>query len=314
MCQQKPPLWSLSVAAALAVSMGLSLTACRGADPELRIALARQHRHHGEPDKAMLELTAALRDDANHAAARLLLGELYMEQGEHRLAEKHFRHVMAIGKDDGSATLALARALLARGAYQDLLDDTSPAMGPAQHPALLALRGAATFGLGNVAEASAMLNRALRYNPDSADALLGLARIAAWHGETAGATALLARALAISPDDTECLRFQGDVLRAAGQAEAAMAAHEKILALRPFHPRAHIDLAHIHLDAGRVERANQALAAAGLGHVDAYQHAPRDPRLLELLSRLAALRRATPPVGNLDSVSRPRVAHTVLAQ
>lgn len=314
MSQQKPPLWSLSVAAALAVSMGMSVSACRGTDPDLRIAQARQHRYNGELGNAVTELKAVLREDANHRTARLLLGELYMDQGDPLLAEREFRHVLTFGKDDGAATVQLARALLVQGAYQRVLDATSPAMGPAQHPALLALRGAATFGLGKIAEASDLLNRALRFNPDSADALLGLARIAAWHGEAAGAKALLARALAVTPDDMECLRFQGDLLRATGNAEAAMAAHEKILALRPFHPQAHIDLANIHLDAGRVERASQALAAAGVGHVDAYQHAPRDPRLLEALSRLAGARRARPVVGFIDSVKRPRVARTAPAQ
>ncbi len=303
MCQQKLPLWSLSVAAALAVSMGMSVTACRGADPEQRIAQARQHCFRGEPDKAIDALQAALRDDATDRTARLLLGDLYMDQGEPHLAEREFRQELALGRDDGTASLKLARALLAQGAYQRVLDDTSSAMGPAQHPVLLALRGAAACGLGKVAAASEMLNRALRLNPDSPDALLGLARISQWQGERAAASALLARALAASPDNADCLRFLGDLARAAGNTEAALAAHERILAVLPFHPQAHIDLANIHLDAGRVERAVKALAAAGLGAVDAYQRAPRNPRLLEALERMAALRQQHAAVGLLDTVA-----------
>lgn len=262
MSQAKPPLWSRSVAAALAVSLGLTLGACRGGDTATMMAEARQYRDQGDIKAAVIELKNVIQHDAGNRSARVMLGELYLDQGDPQSAEKELRRALALGADSGNVTLMLGRALLMQGQYERLLADLGPEAAPAQRPALLALRANALLGQNKVEPARELYNQALKLSADAPEALLGLVRIALWQQQPATARRLLRRALAAHPEHVECLRLHADLLRADGKNDQALAVQQAILRRHPHHAQALLDLANIHTDAGRYKEARAALAKA----------------------------------------------------
>ena len=301
MSDVKPPLWSRSVAAALAVSLGMSLLACRGSDPETMLAEARQFRERGDIRAAVIQLKNLIQKDAGHRSARIMLGELYLDQGDPQSAEKEFRRALDLGADSASLQLLLGRALLMQQSYERILDEIEAPALPALRPATIALRGNAMLGMGRIEEARALFNEALELDPDAPPSLLGLARIAMWQGEPADARSLLARALAGSPHDADCLRFHADLLRADGKGDAALAEHAKILARHPHNAQALVDSANIHTDAGRLDQARALLSAArkvsgnsvGLVYSEAMLHF-RDRQLSAALDAVSRVLRAAP--------------------
>lgn len=264
MSEPKQPLWSRSVAAALAVSLGLTLCGCRGSDSDsaTMMAAARQYRDQGDIKAAVIELKNIIQQDADNRSARVMLGELYLDQGDPQSAEKELRRALALGADSGNVTLMLARALLMQGQYARLLADIGPGAAPAQRPALLAMRANALLGQSKIEPARALFNEALKLSADAPDALLGLARIARWQQQPDSAHGLLERALAANPDHIECLRFQADLLRAEGKADAALEVQQNILRRHPRNAQALVDVANLHTDAGRYAEAHAALAQA----------------------------------------------------
>ena len=295
MSETKQPLWSRSVAAALAVALGISLGACRGSDTATMMAEARQYRDQGDIKAAVIQLKNIIQHDADNRAARVLLGELYLDQGDPQSAEKELRRALALGADGGNVTLMLARALLMQGQYETLLSDIAAEAAPAQRPALLAMRANALLGLARIEPARELFNQALKLHADSPQALLGLVRIAMWEQQPDTGRALLQRALAANPQDIDCLRYQADLLRADGKGDAALAVQQKILQRRPHQAQALVDVANIHTDAGRYAQARTALAQArkvsgsSLGVM--YSEAMLDFRENKLASALESVQR-----------------------
>jgi putative PEP-CTERM system TPR-repeat lipoprotein len=262
MSDAKQPLWSRSVAAALAVSLGITLSACRGGDTATMMAEARQYRDQGDIKAAVIQLKNVIQNDAGNRSARVMLGQLYLDQGDPQSAEKELRRALALGADSGNVTLMLARALLMQGQYERLLTDIVPTAAPAQRPALLAMRGNALLGQNKVEPARALFAEALKLHADAPEALLGLARIALWQQQGDTARQLLKRALATNPDHVDLLRFQADLLRADGDNDAALAVQQTILRRHPQQAQALLDVANIHSDAARYPLARAALAQA----------------------------------------------------
>jgi putative PEP-CTERM system TPR-repeat lipoprotein len=262
MSDAKPHPWPRTTKAALAIALGLALAGCHSKDSASMMADARQFRDQGDIKAAVIQAKNVIQRDSGNRAARVLLGELYLDQGDALSAEKELRRALSLGADSGNVTLMLARALLMQGQYERLLADIAPDAAPAQKPALLAMRANALLGLQRIEPARALFNQALTLHPDTPDALLGLVRIANWERQPDTARDLLRRALAANPDDVECLRYQADLLRAEGNGAAALEIQQKILRRRPHQAQALVDIANLHTDAGHYAEAHSALAQA----------------------------------------------------
>ena len=262
MPQQQQPLWLRLAAGALAVSISLGLAGCSGGSAESLVAEARQYRAKDELSAAVIQLKNAVQKSPDHRAARILLGEVYLEQGDAISAEKELRRAMALGATAGEIHPLLGKALLMQGQYDHLLGEIKAAANATQRPLILALRGNALLGLGKGAQATDLFNEAIKLQPGAADALLGLARIAMSERRVEDANALLVRALTANPADIDCLRFKGDIQRNQGKPDAALFAYRSILALRPNNAQAHIDVANVHIDAGKFAEARAEIQAA----------------------------------------------------
>lgn len=249
---------------ALMLGLALSMTACSENNPQILLNEARAHRDRGELRSAVIQLKNALQHDNNLADARLLLGEVYLEQGEALSAEKELQRALALAPASQKDTirLSLAKAYLQQGQFAKTLAELRQSASLHDQPPARCLRGDALLGLEKPDQATLQYNAALAQRPRLADAMLGLARIALARGDKAQTDDLLKRALAANPGHLDALRFRADVYRAHGQPEAALATYQQLLALRPHMGHTHTDIASIHSDAGRYAQAATAIAAA----------------------------------------------------
>lgn len=78
-------------------------------NPEIHIHLARTHRAKGEEERAISELSYLLQHDRSHYAARLLLGELYLQRSLYREALALFRELEEEFPEDQDVLTALVR-------------------------------------------------------------------------------------------------------------------------------------------------------------------------------------------------------------
>lgn len=263
MSQQKQPLWSRSVAAALAVSLGIAAAGCSSEkDVGPLIAEARKFRDKGETRAAVIHLKNLLQQDGNNSTARILLAEVYIDDSDAVSAEKELRRALSLGADAGQIAPLLGKALLMQGRYDELLGEIKPAADAARQPLILALRGNALLGLARQDAAREAFGEALRLNPNAPDALIGMAWLALGAKDTAQAHAYLDQVLKTSPASTEALRLRGDMHRAAGRTADAMTAYRAILAIRPANTQALVDISNLQIDKGSLEEARATIAAA----------------------------------------------------
>ncbi|NHZ42643.1 XrtA/PEP-CTERM system TPR-repeat protein PrsT [Massilia aquatica] len=288
--------WPRSLAAAaitLALLLAGVLGGCKSSDPAALMAEARQLRVKGDWRAAVIVLKTAIQKNGSDRDARLLLGEVYLEQGDAASAEKELRRARQLGAAAPGLPLLLGRAMLMQGQHERLLAEIGPTAPAAERPAILALRANALLASGDSVQAGALFAQALSLQPDLPDALLGMARMALAGKQDGEAAALIKRALAAHPDHVECLRFHADLQRAAGKPAQALAAHERILALQPYNVQARLDVASLHSDAGRFPEARAALGAArklaGASLPVVFAEAMADFREKKLTSSLASL-------------------------
>lgn len=262
MTLHKHPLWSRSVASALAMSMGVHVAGCNSDDPEAMMEQAREWRDKGDLRAAIARLRQLIGLGGEPASAHILLGELLLDQGDLAAAADALRHADAPGAESASATLLLGQTLLARGEHECLLASLCGGATATDQAAILGLRAQALLGLLNVADARTLTMQALTLHAESAQGLLALARLAVMAHQEAAAHGYLRRALSAAPGELSCMRLHADLLRAGGQLDDALAIYSAILERHSCNAQALIDLSQVHADMGRFPAAHGCIRQA----------------------------------------------------
>lgn len=225
-CKLKHPRNLFSV---LLLTTGLVLmTACSdNTTPDEYVARAIEQSTAGASKGAILELKNALQKEPRHAEARYLLGTLYLEQGQLAAAEKELYRALDYGVERQSVAVPLARVLLARGKYQELIDGVdglslTPGSAQAQ---LLALKGHAYLGLGRPDAAEQFYDEALQLNIASSEAKTGKAQLAISRDEYKIARNHIEEVLASAPDFAFAQNVLGLIESRANNLEAAEQAY-----------------------------------------------------------------------------------------
>lgn len=135
-----------------------------------------KRRAHGEglPEARALLLWLLARNDHDDEA-RALLGRVDLREGCVALAEKSFREVLSRHPKDTDTQAGLVDVLFAQARYE---------------------------------EATAVIERGLRDNPESPDLLVRQARLAYWRGDLATATKSARRAALLSPRDPDMVAMR----------------------------------------------------------------------------------------------------------
>ncbi len=263
----------LAVAGLIAIAATITPRLMRPSISEL-MAQAVAAIEGGKHDVASIQLKNVLQRERSNAHARFLLGKVSHANGEFQAAEQELRLALALGYERSKALPALARALLLQGEFQKVLDEIPPIVEGVDESVLReirTLRGLAYVGLGTLDEARILFREVLEVQPDSVDALLGTARIAAMERRPEQASALIERALALEPKSLDGLLIRGQLEWASGRLDAARAAFRKVLDTYPANPHAHTSLAWLALQAGQYGAARTHVDVARKGAPEAPQ-------------------------------------------
>ena len=187
----------LSILAGLvALSAPLAPVRSSSAPPEQAAELAERadaYRAEGQLNSAIIEMKNAIAKEPENAELRFKIGSLYLDAGNGVAAEESFERAMRLGMTDFSIRLALARAWLEQGKYEDILRELDLGQAPeaSDKAAVLVLQGRAQLGLRRPAEAREMFEEALEALTRYAPALTNLALLSIREGELEVAERLL---------------------------------------------------------------------------------------------------------------------------
>ena len=234
----------------------------KAASPDQLLANAKQARDKGQYRSAIIHLKNLLQKSPQHAEGRYLLGVTYNDAGDIRSAEAELRRAVDLRYD--RAKITLGRPLIRMGEYQKVLDQIPPDanVGNTLQAEILTMRALATIGLGRRPEGRALLEQALAKEPEYADALLGLAMLAATERKPDEAMALAERAVASAPKNADAWLAKGDFARIKGDKAAALAAYQKILEFSPENVTARLNIASIQIADGNFDTARKQLDEA----------------------------------------------------
>ncbi len=213
----------------------LSPIMAQAKDSQAYLASAEEYYRLANYKTAVIELKNALLEDPENSRARLLLGKTYLELGEGDSALKELSRARDMGVPRAEVLEPLGRAWLMTGHTDDLLqgihieaDDPQPLRID-----ILLLQGSAYLSKGMSSMADEKFSRALELQPDTAEALLGKARLAFQDADRAAASEFVDRSLAVAPDDSDAWVLKGELLRTGGNYHEALAAFEKALVTAP---------------------------------------------------------------------------------
>jgi len=238
------------------------LTACgRTETTESLLAEARQYEQKGDMKAALIQLKNAVEKSPENGEARMELGKLQLATNDLASAEKEFRKARSLGVPAERVLPLLGRALALQGNYKDLVEQLTPEAVAKSAP-LTALRGDALLATGKVDEAKQAYDQALALNPNSGDALLGLARYTMVKGDREGAERFVLDAVAKDPKNPEVFMNRGTMLRLSGKADEALAAFDEVIKLKPDHRSVHIEKAYVQISRGQYADAKKEIDAA----------------------------------------------------
>ncbi|MCA9656148.1 MAG: tetratricopeptide repeat protein [Myxococcales bacterium] len=239
---------------------------------EERFADALEHHRAGRLERAAAGYEQVLHDRPEHAPALSMIGVLALQRGTPERAVPPLLRATVLDPEQPGYFLNLGNALRgterlgeAEQAYRKALQ-LEPGMAIAHNNLGNVLRDR-----GLLHEAALAYREALRLSPELFAAAANLAQVLARLDDTPRQEVLVAheRALAIAEraglrttDVANALNARAGLLLAAGEDEAAVACLREAIAIDPSFVEAHLNLAHAHARALRLELAVEPLRAA----------------------------------------------------
>lgn len=192
---------------------------------------AQQDWAAGNLNSALVRLKSALQSNPNDAAARLLLGQIYLANGEAAAAEQELERARAHGAADAEVLPPLVESLLAQRKQSQVMELTEvSADAPATLRAdLLSLRGTALLGADDPEAARRAFEQACEADPRAIRPLLGLASLALAEGDADATRELVRKTIEIAPDQAEGWSALGALEYQTQNFEAAADAYSRAL-------------------------------------------------------------------------------------
>lgn len=252
---------ALSAAVVIALAAGTALAG-------EAVESARAYMQAGDRRAAVIELKNALQEDPGDVVARLLLGELYLQDKQGAAAEKELRRAADLGADRAAWSLNLVQALVLQGKFSDALDrlDKAEAQGAQEESRAMALRGNASLGLKQPEDAKRYYDQALLIAPDNTEAALGNIALMLAEKDFGQAKTATDELLAKFPGHLGALLTRAELHRQDGELTEAAARFARAGELDPQSVRAALGHATTMIAANDV-----AQAKADLGRADEIQ-------------------------------------------
>ena len=197
---------------------------------EHAIALIAKGDHQG----GITELKNALRADPTDLAARVLLGNTYLEIEDGISAAEEFLRARKHGAGDSFVMAPLGRAYVLQGRYTEALKELSTA-GQNQSTAaeVAVIRGDAHLALQHHIKAEKNYLAALKVRSKYSGALNGLARVKIATNDLISAGNYVERALEAKPEDPYAWFAKGEIARLQHREDEALPHYNRAVEFAP---------------------------------------------------------------------------------
>jgi putative PEP-CTERM system TPR-repeat lipoprotein len=254
----------IALAIALSFATSATLSACDSASrltPEEHVQRAKDYESKGELISAIIELKNALEKNPQNSQARLLLGNIYVENGDGASAEKELSIAQKQGVTAATVAVPLANALLLQGRPKDVLAKLTDVTGLSASgmAELHVVKGKSYLGLGELQHAEEEFHAALNSQPDSPIAWHGQAVLAYTKQQWDEASRWNEKVLANNPKSAQALGLKGDIALARNDAKGAEVAYGSAVKLRPDYALYRIGLAIAQINTGKYPEAKGQL-------------------------------------------------------
>lgn len=220
----------------LLISLAATISACgTGTDEQEYIDKAAGYLETRDLNAASLELKNALQKNAKNAEARYMLGQIYLNLGDVKTAEKELRRAMNAGWDEAAVQLSLAEAMYRQGDFQKVLDDipVKDSYPDAIKADLLGLWAASEAGLGKWNEAEQTVTSGESITENSLWLLQTRIRLEINSNDLQAAGKTLEHALEVHPDSQDLWLFSAGLIDERGDYSGADMALQKVIDLDP---------------------------------------------------------------------------------
>lgn len=233
--------WTNTARRGLAVALlgTLALLAACDEDSNLSVeqlmSSAQEFYQKGQYRAGIVQVKNVIQQEPQNKEARLLIGEMFLAQGNSAASEIELRRAAELGVPKEVMLAYLGKALLTQGKYDDTLKFAVPGDYESNDLKAVAhtLVANAYLGKKEPEKARQEFATAMALKPTSADALVGLARIALRSNEMPLVNDLLARAKQSAPDDIEVMVLDADTASIREDFDTALALYRKIAEKRP---------------------------------------------------------------------------------
>jgi putative PEP-CTERM system TPR-repeat lipoprotein len=215
----------------------LMLIACdnTGMNEQQMLQNAKAYLDKGELMAASIELRNTLQKNSDNAEARYLLGSISLKAGDLASAEKEFRYAADAGWSQEAVQLQLARILIFKKAFKELLDEISPSdtWSVDTRANITGLRALAEASLNDFETAKNTLDYGITLNKDAVQ-ILKTTAILQIAGELEGdASDTLEMAKSLYPDNPEILLIYASFAIQNNKITRAADTYRSIIALDP---------------------------------------------------------------------------------
>ncbi|MGE0485759.1 MAG: XrtA/PEP-CTERM system TPR-repeat protein PrsT [Gammaproteobacteria bacterium] len=270
-----------AVVLGLAVAAGAAYWVAKKSSVDTSASFARAETAHaaGDLNAAIIDLKAVLSSTPDDRPARFLLGRIYVEGGNPRGAIKELRRARNLGETSPELNLALTRAMLLAGKFDDAATEIA-IYGDTAAPEWAVLRGMLDLAQQRLDDARATFSAVLEGQPDNVEARRGLMQAQLAAGDAAMARTELEKLIEQESDDGGLWIIKGDLELHDGKLEEALAAYSKAVELEPQNPLAHMGMARALIAQGEFDLAGNELDAVGADGSE-------DPRVQFLRAQIA---------------------------
>jgi putative PEP-CTERM system TPR-repeat lipoprotein len=220
------------------ISLLVIVTACtKSANEEELIGRAKVYLESGDINAATLELKNILRDNANNAEARYLLGTISLKLGDMKSAQKEMRRAKDAGWNEAAVQLGLADAMFRQGYFQKVLDDVpiKDSYPDAIEADLVGLWALSEQNLGKWEDAEQTIKTgdAIAGFSDSLWLLQSKIQLQIYNKDLPAAAQILAHALEVHPDSQDLWLIDAGLAEEKGELEKANESLQKVVDLDP---------------------------------------------------------------------------------
>lgn len=243
------------------LALSVALAACSQASEQELLERAQTAMEQGDARSAEIDTRNALQQDPDNAAARRLLGEVYLFQQNAVAAAGEFQRSLAATEDDEVRVL-YARALIAANRGDELLElhAQNEFDSVREHPRYLAILANAQANSGQLQAARDTLATAVGTAPDdpmvaTTNALFQLV----YSNRLDDARATLLSVVESNPDYADAWSLLGGLQQMSNELADAETSFQKTVQLNSYRFSDRLNLITVRIDQGKTEEARSAL-------------------------------------------------------